>query len=174
MADVFPVAKRSQVMAAIRATGNRDTELVLRSLLRSAKLHGWRRHQRISLNPPRKKKFAVKPDFVFRAKRVAVFVDGCFWHICPTHFNMPSSNEWRWERKFLANFERDRAVNRCLMAAGWTVVRIWEHELTDPTRVRRRLSQALSHGARSVVEPNSPKRGGASLRKDSVASNHEP
>ena len=148
MADVFPIANRSQVMAAIRATGNRDTELALRSLLRKAKLHGWRRHQRISLNPSNKKKFGVKPDFVFGAVRVAVFVDGCFWHICPSHFNMPSSNEWRWEKKFGANFERDRTVNRYLKAAGWRVLRIWEHELSDPARVSRRLHQVLSERSR--------------------------
>lgn len=158
MPDVFPVAKRSQVMAAIRATGNRDTELVLRALLRQAKLHGWRRHRLIATKPVRRRRFSVKPDFVFRAQRVAVFVDGCFWHICQTHFNMPGSNEWLWEKKFCANYTRDREVNKSLRAAGWKVLRIWEHQLSNPMRVIRRLSQALSRDTKKTIERRSPKR----------------
>jgi DNA mismatch endonuclease, patch repair protein len=73
--------------------------------------------------------FRVKPDFVFRQVRLALFVDGCFWHGCPKHCNMPASNRPFWRKKLAANMARDRRVNRALRRAGWEVVRVWECEL---------------------------------------------
>src|SRR6266568_6153968 len=73
----------------------------------------------------------VRPDIVFTARKVAVFVDGCFWHCCPEHGTQPSSNTWYWEPKLRRNVERDRAADAALLAAGWGVVRIWEHESLD-------------------------------------------
>ena len=73
MPDVFTKAKRSEVMSRIRGTGNKDTELALIILFRLHRIKGWRRHQPVF----------GKPDFVFPAVKVAVFVDGCFWHCCP-------------------------------------------------------------------------------------------
>jgi DNA mismatch endonuclease (patch repair protein) len=70
----------------------------------------------------------VRPDIVFTARKVAVFVDGCFWHVCPEHGRQPTTNEWYWTPKLRRNVERDRAANDALTAAGWRVVRLWEHE----------------------------------------------
>lgn len=81
VADVFTKKKRSQIMAAVRSTGNRTTELRLASILRANGITGWRRHQPLP----------GKPDFVFRRERLAVFADGCFWHGCPRHLRMPFS-----------------------------------------------------------------------------------
>jgi DNA mismatch endonuclease (patch repair protein) len=87
----------------------------------------------------------VKPDFVFRERRLAVFVDGCFWHGCPRHFNKPRNNAAFWRRKIAANQARDRLVNRTLRRMGWRVLRIWEHELTrrDERRLLGRLQRAI-------------------------------
>src|SRR5258705_9037419 len=99
-------------MGAVRSRGNRETEVKMVSLLRSAGLTGWRRHQRIKGNP----------DFVFRRERIALFVDGCFWHGCGAHCRMPSSNRSYWQSKILRNALRDRETNRALKAAGWRVI----------------------------------------------------
>jgi DNA mismatch endonuclease, patch repair protein len=69
-----------------------------------------------------------KADIVFTRQRVAVFVDGCFWHRCPEHGTMPASNAEWWETKLTRNAQRDAETNRLLADAGWTVVRFWEHE----------------------------------------------
>jgi DNA mismatch endonuclease (patch repair protein) len=71
----------------------------------------------------------VRPDFVFPKLRLAVFVDGCFWHACPLHATKPRHNAAFWRKKLAANKARDRMVNRTLRAQGWRVLRIWEHEL---------------------------------------------
>ena len=72
-----------------------------------------------------------KADIVFTRQRVAVFVDGCFWHRCPEHGTMPASNAEWWETKLVRNAERDAETNRLLTDACWTVVRVWEHEDPD-------------------------------------------
>jgi len=138
VADVFSKAKRSQVMAAIRSSGNQATELKLVALLRSRRITGWRRNQRLP----------GKPDFIFRKQRLAVFVDGCFWHGCPWHCRMPKSRRGFWTRKIMRNRERDRAVGRLLKRLGWRVVRIWEHALLNPVRIFARLQSALASRAR--------------------------
>lgn len=119
MPDVFTKAKRSEVMLRIRGRGNKETELALAKLLRRHGIKGWRRHQPIF----------GKPDFIFPKLRLAVFVDGCFWHGCPSHETKPKNNRVFWHRKLSANKSRDRLVNRTLWAQGWRVLRIWEHEL---------------------------------------------
>ncbi len=73
----------------------------------------------------------VRPDIVFTARKVAIFVDGCFWHVCPEHGREPTTNEWYWAPKLRRNRERDRTVNAALHDAGWHVVRIWEHETLE-------------------------------------------
>ena len=70
----------------------------------------------------------VHPDVVFTRRKVAVFVDGCFWHSCPIHGRMPKANPQYWQPKLQANVARDRRVDAGLQLAGWTVVRIWEHD----------------------------------------------
>src|SRR5437764_852488 len=74
---------------------------------------------------------SVRPDVVFTRARVAVFVDGCFWHRCPEHFQMPRANREYWEPKLTRNVERDGEADAALQAAGWVVVRVWEHEAAD-------------------------------------------
>jgi DNA mismatch endonuclease (patch repair protein) len=137
MADVFTTAKRSAVMAAIRGKGNKDTELRMMALFRAHGIAGWRRSQAVF----------GKPDFVFRKERVAVFVDGCFWHRHPgcKFACMPKSRREFWLPKFAKNVERDRLVTRTLRKAGWTVLRVWECDLTAMywPQVVRRLKRAL-------------------------------
>ena len=71
----------------------------------------------------------VRPDVVFVRVRVAVFVDGCFWHSCPDHGTTPDINREYWLPKLRRNVSRDRLVDEALSSAGWTVIRIWEHEV---------------------------------------------
>jgi DNA mismatch endonuclease (patch repair protein) len=87
----------------------------------------------------------VRPDFVFRKARLALFVDGCFWHNCPRHATKPKNNRAFWRRKLSANLKRDKLVNRALRRAGWRVVRIWEHELGVKSweRLVKRIQQGL-------------------------------
>lgn len=92
----------------------------------------------------------MRPDFVFRRERVAVFVDGCFWHGCPKHCNQPANNREFWRRKLAGNRARDALVSRTLRRAGWRVVRIWEHELARKNaermlgKIRRALKTILN------------------------------
>ncbi len=69
----------------------------------------------------------MRPDVVFTRRRVAVFVDGCFWHVCPTHGRQPETNDWYWTPKLRRNVERDKIANEALTSAGWRVLRVWEH-----------------------------------------------
>ena len=135
MPDIFTKAKRSAVMAAIRGSGNAATELRMMALLRAHGLTGWRRGQRIF----------GKPDFVFRRERVAVFVDGCFWHGCPRHATQPRTRAAFWVAKFARNQARDREVTRTLRRAGWTVLRVWECALARKhwPRTAWRVARAL-------------------------------
>ena len=88
--------------------------------------------------------FRVKPDFVFRKARLAVFVDGCFWHGCPKHATWPAHRAAWWRRKIEGNKTRDRLVNRALRRAGWHVIRIWECDLAKhPEACVRRIRRAL-------------------------------
>jgi DNA mismatch endonuclease, patch repair protein len=132
--DVFNKKKRSQVMSRIRGKGNKNTEIALMNLLKSHGITGWRRHQPVF----------GKPDFIFRTARVAVFVDGCFWHGCLKHYQYPSTNDEFWRRKLESNRKRDRVVTRALRSKGWTVIRIWEcHLQKSPVRCINRIKKAL-------------------------------
>lgn len=119
MADVFTKAKRSEVMSRIRGSGNKGTEIALAKLFRKHGVTGWRRNQPLF----------GKPDFTFRRQQIVVFVDGCFWHVCPKHCSMPTNNREFWEKKLTANKERDRLVTQTLRKQGWHVIRVWEHDL---------------------------------------------
>ena len=136
MADIFTKAKRSEVMSLIRSRGNLATELRLIALMREHGITGWRRNARVF----------GKPDFVFRAAKLAVFVDGCFWHGCPRHATMPANNRAFWKAKLARNAQRDRDVTRTLRKAGWRVLRVWECALTRTRSARTvaRLATALT------------------------------
>lgn len=98
------------------------------SALRAARVCGWRRHVTITSRDRDGKAVKVRPDFVFLAARVAVFVDGCFWHGCPDHSSVPRTNSAFWRKKLRRNASRDLLVSAVLRASRWTVFRIWEHE----------------------------------------------
>ncbi len=116
----FGGLSRSELMARVRSKGNKTTEQRLVVLFRSVGIKGWRRH--VSL--------LGKPDFVWRKVKVAVFVDGCFWHGHDCGRNLtPKSNAEEWSDKISRNKIRDAEVIHQLRAKGWTVVRIWECEL---------------------------------------------
>lgn len=91
----------------------------------------------------------VKPDIVFTARKVAVFVDGCFWHVCPEHGRQPSTNEWYWTPKLRRNQDRDRTVNAALHDAGWRVVRLWEHETLETAVTRVTTAIDIARGLSS-------------------------
>lgn len=119
MTDVLTEGQRSYCMSRIRG---RDTkpEVTLRKAL-------WGMGFRYRL----KSKLPGKPDLVFPRYRTVVFIDGCFWHKCPVHFQMPKKNRQFWEDKISANVERDERVVKELTDQGWKVVRIWEHQVKD-------------------------------------------
>ena len=109
--------------------GNRRTDTGPQIKLRSA-LHGaglrFRKDYAIRLSDS-----TIRPDIVFTRARVAVFLDGCFWHSCPEHATTPKRNADFWAQKLTRNLQRDREQSLALVAAGWTVVRVWEHVATD-------------------------------------------
>lgn len=84
----------------------------------------------------------IRPDVAFTVARLAVFVDGCFWHACPIHGNQPRANTDYWRPKLARNVARDRAVDQALTDAGWQVLRAWEHE--SPVDVADRVERALT------------------------------
>jgi DNA mismatch endonuclease (patch repair protein) len=75
--------------------------------------------------------FRCAADIVFRRQKVCVFIDGCFWHGCPIHFAYPKTNAAWWKEKIQATIDRDRRQSRWLKEHGWTVIRVWEHEITE-------------------------------------------
>ena len=112
----------------MRANRRTDTkpELALRHALHRLG-YRYRKDYRLDLDGGRR----VRPDIAFTARKVAVFVDGCFWHACPEHGSKPRANEWYWGPKLVRNVERDRINDAALILAGWTVVRLWEHVRLD-------------------------------------------
>ncbi|HEX7858995.1 MAG TPA: very short patch repair endonuclease [Verrucomicrobiae bacterium] len=138
MADIWNKKKRSEVMSLIRSKGNKATELRLIRFFRTNGITGWRRLQ----------KLPGKPDFVFRAARLCVFVDGCFWHGCPRCYRRPGSNKKYWDEKVLRNRSRDRVVTYQLRNDGWRVVRLWEHQLKPGSKAVAQILRSLSGGRR--------------------------
>jgi DNA mismatch endonuclease, patch repair protein len=134
--DVFGKARRSEIMSRVRSHGNRATELALVRLFYAHSINGWRRHRPVF----------GRPDFVFPRERVALFVDGCFWHSCPRHRTMPATNRFFWEQKLQRNRDRDLLVNKTLRGRGWSVLRIWQHELTraGEAQLLKRLTRCLA------------------------------
>ena len=119
MADVHTPEQRSRNMSGIRGK-NTKPEIMLRKALWNATP---------SLRYRLKNKLPGKPDIIFPAERIAIFVDGCFWHMCPDHFVMPKTRQDFWQKKLGRNVQRDAEVNNALMIAGWRVYRVWEHDI---------------------------------------------
>jgi DNA mismatch endonuclease, patch repair protein len=111
---------RSEQMSRIRGK-NTDPERRLRSALWKAGLR-YRVHAETPVG---------QPDVVFPRRRIAVFIDGCFWHGCPRHYVRPRSHTDHWEGKLLENVARDRQQTLTLEALGWSVIRVWEHEVYE-------------------------------------------
>lgn len=128
MADVMTPEQRSRCMSRIRSA-NTKPELALRRLLFAS---GMRFRTRLKL--------PGKPDVAFTRAKLAVFIDGCFWHGCPQHGTSPRSNTGYWNAKLQRNRERDTEVGTLLAADGWEVIRYWEHEIKDDLdRVAREI-----------------------------------
>ena len=133
---------RSQIMARVRRSGT-EPELLLRR-----KLWSMGRRYRLRMKLP------GSPDLVFVSARLAVFVDGCFWHGCPVHHTLPAANRGFWLRKVTRNQERDRRVDEELAALGWRVLRIWEHEVREAGALQAAASRvAESLPVRSSAAP---------------------
>ena len=131
----FGGLSRSRLMARIRSKQNATTELKLLSLLRMKRLHGWRRGFPVLGNP----------DFVFPKSKLAIFVDGCFWHGHDCGRNLkPKRNAAKWREKIKRNRNRDVRVTRKLRMIGWRVIRIWECVLAKrPETCIERIRRAL-------------------------------
>ncbi|MFB3851286.1 MAG: very short patch repair endonuclease [Acidobacteriota bacterium] len=117
--DTFTKTERSKIMAKVKREGNLSTENEFILFLKRNKIGGWRRKYPLLGNP----------DFVFARLKIAVFIDGCFWHGCPDHCRMPATNISYWKKKISGNIKRDKRTTSILKKSGWTVLRIWEHEL---------------------------------------------
>jgi len=136
MADVFSKQKRSQIMSANRGSKNKSTERRLRARLASVGLSGWRINAHDIYG---------NPDFVFDGQRVAIFVDGCFWHGCKNCRNIPATNRKFWTKKIEGNKRRDKAVTRSLRREGWSVIRFWEHQVRrQPQECIRKIQSVLA------------------------------
>jgi len=134
--DTLSTIERSIRMGLVRGSGNKSTELRLIQFMQLLGIKGWRRRYLLP----------GKPDFVFPSAKLAVFVDGDFWHGNPTTFRRPKSKLEFWLPKIERNQARDRAVNRTLRAQGWTVLRIWESSLAKhPHSQTRRIQRALEN-----------------------------
>lgn len=157
MADTFTRRERSSIMRRVVGRGNVSTEQALVELLREAKLSGWRRHLPLLGNP----------DFVFPGARVAVFVDGCFWHSCPRHLRLPADNRAYWIRKIERNRRRDVRIGSALRALGWRVVRIWEHAFKgqgERARAIARVARAVGLARRGAGGRRAGTRAGGARR----------
>ena len=120
MADVFDKSKRSEIMKKVRSKKNKSTELKLIEIFKENNIHGWRRNYKVKGHP----------DFVFLDKRIAIFVDGCFWHGHDCRNTRPKDNEDYWTKKRERNMKHDKEITEYFDNRGWTVVRIWECELS--------------------------------------------
>jgi len=140
----YPFPSSPAVTSRMKANRSRDTgpELNLRRALHSA---GYR--YRVNIKVPIDGRRPVNVDIAFPGKRVAVFMDGCFWHGCRVHRSVPISNEGYWRPKLERNVARDRDVTSSLEGAGWTVIRIWEHE--DVATAVERIASCLGSYSRS-------------------------
>ena len=125
MADVFDKSKRSEIMKKVRSKKNKSTELKLIEIFKENNIHGWRRNYKVKGHP----------DFVFLDKRLAIFVDGCFWHGHDCRNTRPKDNEDYWTKKRERNMKHDKEITEHFENRGWSVVRIWECELKNTSYI---------------------------------------
>lgn len=131
-----PVPLDASIRQRMERQARRDTgpELAIRRVLHAMGL-------RYRVDHPPLAGMRGRADVVFTRQRVAVFVDGCFWHGCPDHGTLPKHNAGWWAAKIDSNRSRDRRVDETLERAGWVVVRVWEHE--DPARAATRIAEVV-------------------------------
>lgn len=136
MADIFDNEKRSEIMRKVKSKKNKSTELRLIEVFKKNGITGWKRNYPVEGHP----------DFVFLKEKVAVFVDGCFWHGHDCRNTRPANNQEYWQNKRERNMKHDRAVTAMFENRGWTVLRIWECELKKKNEadLMQRLSASLS------------------------------
>jgi DNA mismatch endonuclease (patch repair protein) len=133
MTDVLTPKQRTYNMSQIRGK-NTTPEIKLRKMLFAAGIRGYRIHYNLP----------GKPDVVFIKKKIAIFVDGCFWHKCPVDFQEPATRKEFWIKKIQSNIDRDKKVNEQLKRDGWTVIRIWEHEIKkEPEKTVKKIVALL-------------------------------
>lgn len=124
MADNLSASDRSKAMRAVKARGTKPEKIVF-SMLAGLGIRGWKKNAG---------SVKGKPDVVFPRERLAVFIDGCFWHGCPKCKKpLPQTNMHYWMQKIEKNVQRFRTISRLLRVEGWHVVRIWEHEFKTTT-----------------------------------------
>ena len=119
MSDVFDKEDRSRIMRSVKSKNTKSTELALIALFKEHNITGWRHSYNVKGHP----------DFVFLEKRIAIFVDGCFWHGHDCRNTRPADNAEYWAKKRERNIQRDKEITARFEKRGWTVVRIWECEL---------------------------------------------
>ncbi len=117
-------------MRQIRSRNNKSTELKLVKCFRIKRITGWRRNSKLE----------GKPDFIFPHEKIAVFVDGCFWHGHNCRNLKPSINKLYWQTKINRNKKRDREVNKILRREGWKVIRFWECQLKKESLISKKLN----------------------------------
>ena len=114
MADIFDKAKRSEIMKKVRSKNNKSTELKLIQIFKENNIHGWRRNYKVKGHP----------DFVFLNKKIAIFVDGCFWHGHDCRNTKPKDNQEYWDKKRERNMKHDKEITEYFENRGWTVIMI--------------------------------------------------
>ena len=134
----MPSPERSVIMAAVKRVDTKP-EIALRKALHAA---GYRFRKDYLIRAEGRR---IRPDIAFPKRRVAIFVDGCYWHYCPVHRQIPATNTEFWTGKLLANERRDRMQDELLTQAGWRVLRVWEHEQIE-TAVESVVAVLREHG----------------------------
>ena len=119
MSDIFDKKDRSEIMRKVKAQGNKSTEVRLIQIFQKNGITGWRRNYHVKSHP----------DFVFLNRKIAIFVDGCFWHGHDCRNTRPEDNKDYWQKKRERNIRHDKEITALFVSRGWTVLRIWECEL---------------------------------------------
>ncbi|MCM1297176.1 MAG: very short patch repair endonuclease [Muribaculaceae bacterium] len=132
MSDIFDKEKRSEIMSVIRSKGNKSTELKLIKVFNANHIIGWRRNYQVKGHP----------DFIFPKKKIAIFVDGCFWHGHDCRNTRPNDNADYWQNKRERNIRHDKEITALFENRGWRVIRIWECELKKANALH--LTEKLS------------------------------
>lgn len=139
MSDVFDKKARSNIMRAVKSKNPKSTELALIKLFKENHITGWRHDYDVKGHP----------DFVFLKKRIAIFVDGCFWHGHDCRNTRPADNAEYWAKKRARNIQHDKEITQLFEHRGWTVIRIWECELS-----KKKIAQTLQQIMTALEKAN--------------------